>query len=106
MNVLIVTESCFGNTRIVAEAIATGLRSGGAAVTAVTVVDAATAPSLDGVDLLLVGAPTHSMGLPSPATRGQAQAKGGRPPAAGVGEWLTSLPSRTARAEQWGAALS
>lgn len=44
------------------------------------------------MDLLLVGAPTHSMGLPGPATRRQAESKGGRPPTSGVAEWLEALP--------------
>ncbi len=91
MDVRIVVESCFGNTVRVAEAVAAGLRSRGATV---TVVDAATAPAPDGVDLLLVGAPTHNMGLPGPASRRQAEAAGGRPPTTGVAEWLATLPPR------------
>jgi flavorubredoxin len=94
MNVLVVIESCFGNTLRVADAVAAGIRSGGATV---TVVDAALAPAPDGVDLLLVGAPTHSMGLPGPASRRQAQTKGGRPPVIGVAEWLDALPSQQGR---------
>ncbi|MDG4752606.1 flavodoxin domain-containing protein [Micromonospora sp. WMMD718] len=90
MNVLIVTESCFGNTSRVADAVAAGLRSTGAEV---TVAEAAAAPALDGVDLLLVGAPTHNMGLPGPASRRQAAMKGGSPAATGVTEWLDRLPT-------------
>jgi flavorubredoxin len=91
MDVLIVTESCFGNTRRVAEHVADGLRSAGATV---TLVDAAQAPAAPAVDLLLVGAPTHNMGLPRPASRQQAQSTGGRAPVAGVAEWLAALPRR------------
>ncbi|MGY4856418.1 flavodoxin family protein [Cryobacterium sp. AP23] len=91
MNVLIVTESCFGNTAQVADAIATGLRSRGALV---TMVDAASAPDPDGVDLLLVGAPTHSMGLPGPVSRRQAAVKGGRAAVTGVAEWLDAVPAQ------------
>ncbi|WP_448058549.1 flavodoxin family protein [Cellulomonas hominis] len=91
MDVRIVVESCFGNTARIAEAVAAGLRSRGATV---TVVDAASAPAPDGADLLLVGAPTHNMGLPGPASRRQAEAAGGRPPVTGVGEWLAGLPRR------------
>lgn len=90
MNVLIVTESCFGNTARVADAVAAGLRSRGVEV---TVVDAASAPAPEGVDLLLVGAPTHAMGLPGPGSRRQAETKGARPPASGVAEWLDALPA-------------
>ncbi|MGA5301845.1 flavodoxin family protein [Nucisporomicrobium flavum] len=95
MNVLIVTESCFGNTARVARAVAAGLRSKGAEV---TIAEAAAAPALDGVDLLLVGAPTHNMGLPGPASRGQAATKGGNPPATGVAEWLDRLSGFGGRA--------
>ncbi|MEV5988023.1 hypothetical protein AB0L85_23890 [Streptomyces sp. NPDC052051] len=89
MNVLVITESCFGNTSRVAEAIATGLRSRDATV---TVAAAASGPALDGVHLLILGAPTHNMGIPSPASRRQAREKGGQAPATGVAEWLEALP--------------
>lgn len=91
MNVLIITESYFGNTAKVADAVAVGLRSKGADV---TVAEAATAPALDGVDLLLVGSPTHNMGLPGPASRKQAATKGGHPAVTGVAEWLDTLPAK------------
>ncbi len=89
MKVLIVIESCFGNTSRVADAVGVGLRSAGAEV---TVAEAAAAPTLERVDLLLIGAPTHNMGLPGPASRRQAAAKGGNPAATGVAEWLDRLP--------------
>jgi flavorubredoxin len=73
----------------VAEHVAEGLRSRGAAV---SVVDAAEAPRPDHVDLLLVGAPTHNMGMPRPGSRQQATASGGREAVAGVAEWLSALP--------------
>lgn len=88
MNVLVITESYFGNTSRVAEAIATGLRSRNATV---TVAAAASAPALDGVDLLILGSATHNMGLPSPASRRQARDKGGQAPDTGVAEWLEAL---------------
>lgn len=89
MKVLIVTESCFGNTAKVARAVHDGLVSCGATVTSV---DAAQCPSVHDVDLLVVGAPTHAMGLPKASTRRQAQAQGARPAAPGVAEWLATLP--------------
>ena len=85
MNVLIVVASCFGNTAKVADAVAAGLRSRGAAV---TVVDAASAPAPVGFDLVCVGAPTHNLGLPTPRSRAAAVERGGRAPASGVAEWL------------------
>ncbi len=89
MNILIVTESCFGNTARVAEAVAAGIESKGDAV---TIADAASHPDPSGADLLLVGAPTHNMGLPGPGSRKQARNKGGHPEDTGVAEWLEALP--------------
>lgn len=91
----IVYESMFGNTRLVAEAIAEGL---GDAVT-VTVLRVKDAPeAFADVDLLLVGAPTHVHGLSRPSTRTEAatwsddpdRSLALEPDAEGIGvrEWL------------------
>ncbi|MEV4376647.1 flavodoxin domain-containing protein [Streptosporangium sp. NPDC049644] len=90
MRVVVVTESCFGNTSQVAEAIIEGLRSGGATVEAVS---ADSAPPSLSADLVLVGAPTHNMGLPSSASRSQAAQKGGSAPSSGVREWIDRVDS-------------
>ncbi|GAB3058039.1 flavodoxin family protein [Sediminivirga luteola] len=90
MKALIVIETCFGNTEQIAHAIADGLRTGGADI---EVIQAADAPTPQGFDLLLVGSPTHSMGLPKAATRHQARAKGGHPNDTGIAEWLDALTS-------------
>ncbi|QAY70749.1 flavodoxin family protein [Xylanimonas protaetiae] len=89
MRALIVVETCFGNTEQVAHAIAAGLRSRGADVEVAAAVDA---DDVLGRDLLVVGSPTHSMGLPGAATRRQARAQGGHPHDTGVSEWLDTLP--------------
>jgi flavorubredoxin len=94
MDVRIVTESCFGNTRRVAEHVAEGLRSRGATVTLADAAEAADVPQPGQVDLLLVGAPTHNMGLPKAWSRQQATATGGRAAVTGVVEWLDALPRR------------
>jgi len=89
VSALVVYESCFGNTGIVAEATAEGLREAG--VDDVRLVSAHEAPDTipDGVTLLVVGAPTHSWGLPQPGSRGQAAQQGAPAPAAsGVKEWI------------------
>ena len=62
MKAVIIYESMFGNTRAVADAIAAGLRTEGEA-TVVAAADAGKA-DLGGVDLLVVGGPTHVHGLP------------------------------------------
>jgi hypothetical protein len=95
---LVVFESMFGNTRVVAEAIAAGLASG-AKVDLVEVADAPT--DIDpAVRLLVVGGPTHAFGLSRPATREQAAAQAGerlvsRGP--GLREWLATLGCTRAR---------
>jgi hypothetical protein len=103
MQALVVYESMYGNTRAVAEAIGRGL----AASCEVTVqqsadVDAAT---LAGVDLLVIGGPTHTWSMSRPATR-NAAAEAAADPASGlvvepgaagpgIREWLQSLQPPT-----------
>lgn len=94
MSVLIVVESLFGNTMVVARAVAAGLTSTGADVTVVRCVEApATIPA--GVSLLLVGAPTHNLHLPNRASRTQASERGaeqGDP--IGLAEWIATATPR------------
>jgi flavorubredoxin len=94
LRAVVVTESCFGNTSQVAEAIIEGLRSGGATVEALS---ADAAPPTLSADLVLVGAPTHNMGLPSSASRGQATQKGAGAPSSGVREWIDRVDSISGR---------
>ncbi|MEW1952400.1 flavodoxin/nitric oxide synthase [Terrabacter sp. NPDC080008] len=95
MNVLIVHESLFGNTRHVAEAIAEGVREGRApaSVSLVHVDDAPTTIG-DDVGLLLVGGPTHVFGMTRPGTREDAQTKGATPAREGVREWIEAVTPR------------
>jgi len=100
MRVLVIYESMFGATKAVAQAIAAGI-----AVDGETVVVRAcevTPEHLRGVDLVVVGAPTHIHGLPRPSTRrgtpGMVQKAGGdlvlepgADTASGVREWLAGL---------------
>ncbi len=87
---LIVTESYWGNTAAVAEAVADGLRKAG---TDTTVVAAADAPPVIGADitLVLIGAPTHNMSLPNPASRRIAASRGVDADHTGVQEWIGQL---------------
>ena len=88
MRALVVVESVFGNTRRIAEAISSGL----SAQIDVRLVDVAEAPTeLAGVDLVVVGGPTHAFGLSRAGTRQSAaqQAEDGLV-SSGIGlrEWL------------------
>ena len=67
MRALVVYESMYGNTHVVAGNVADGLRSTHE-VTLVPVAGA-TADLVAGADLLVVGGPTHMHGLSSAATR-------------------------------------
>lgn len=97
MTALIVTESLFGNTLAIAEAIAAGI----AAVTGrgtVKVVHASRAPAAvpAEVDLLVVGAPTHTLSMPNAGSRADAAGKGAIiEEQVGVREWiaLVALPA-------------
>ena len=102
MQVAVVYESLFGNTREVAEAIAEGIRAAApqAAVDCRETADAP--PGLGKADLLVVGGPTHFLGLPSARSRrlqhqledqgAWHHAEGEPPEPPGVREWLESLP--------------
>ena len=85
---LIIVESCFGNTRAIAEAVAAGLIEGGVEA---QMVDVAQAPGAlpEDLDLLVLAAPTHNRGLPTAATRAKAQAQAGAGGASqGISQWL------------------
>lgn len=82
-SVLIVVESCYGNTGRVAEAISAGLVRAGAHVEVGSAATAATAVG-PAVDLVLVGAPTHNAGLPTASTRAQTATPG----RLGLREWV------------------
>lgn len=91
MLALIVVESMFGNTREVADAVAEGMRS---AAGEVVVVDVARAPAAvpDGVELLVVGGPTHAFSMTRQSTREDALEKAHSSDEAraaiGIREWI------------------
>jgi hypothetical protein len=110
MNIAIVYESLFGNTREIGEAIAEGLKEGdpGAQVTVVPVART-TYEMIGNVDLLIVGSPTHIRRMPTTRTRvsgreslpedaitvkGRSAKRAGAIPS-GVREWLNGLPLST-----------
>lgn len=97
MNVAVVYESIYGNTRMIAEAIADGL--GGAPVVPVSRADA----ELAHPELLVVGGPTHMHGIASTRSRQMAveaahedvgthvEAEAAAGP--GLRAWLRDLPA-------------
>jgi flavodoxin-like protein len=109
VDITVVYESVFGNTRVIAEAIADGAREAGLdARVAVLEVAEATRDKIDGAALVVVGGPTHMRGMSKASTRQKAlesmeKAAAGDPggtkarPGAegpGVREWLDALPAQ------------
>jgi hypothetical protein len=93
MAVLVVFESMFASTQAVAEAIGAGLASAGHLVTVAEVGLAGEPRMRHRAELLVVGAPTHNRGLPSPTTRERAREGDVATvsPGDGVREWLETL---------------
>jgi len=100
MRGVVVYESMFGNTRRVAEMITHALAS--AMEVRLLRADAVVADDVQGIDLLVVGAPTHAWSLPRPNTRKGALDNVRRPgsdlvlepnadTSPGVREWLETL---------------
>ena len=91
MRSLVVYESWFGNTQRVAEKVALALQEEGQ-VELVSVDDPQ--PPLEGVDLLVVGGPTHVHGLSSRRSREGAIDQGGHGEAGiGVRGFIAKLPN-------------
>lgn len=109
MKVAIVYESLFGNTRLVADAIAAGAKEADpvAAVQVASTSEAGPAEVAD-ADVVIVGGPTHMLGMSRPSSRRQAfQAPDKQDPAeatpepsaagSGVREWLEGVPTARPR---------
>lgn len=101
MRALVVYESVFGNGRAIAEEVAAGLSttaSGEIVVVDVTSVEHAPVEVDRAIELVVVGAPNHAFGLPTPRSRQDARS---RAPDAmvstrGVREWLGQVTPRGA----------
>lgn len=92
---LLVYESMFGNTRSIAEAVADGLRS--CLPTELAEVGVAPTWIPEDVTLVVVGGPTHALGLSRPQTRQDAATRTSGPlvsPEIGLREWLIALNTR------------
>lgn len=104
MRAVVVYESMFGNTRLIAEQVAEGLRTGIGDVEVVPVAEADKA-QLAGADLLVVGGPTHVHSLSSVRSRKAAVTEpdrygGGAQPEPGAGgtglrEWFQGLSGQS-----------
>jgi len=70
MQVCLVFESMFGNTRDIAEAVAAGLQQSRPDAT-ITLVNVLHAPTDPAADLLIVGGPTHAFSMSRPDTRAE-----------------------------------
>jgi hypothetical protein len=89
---LVIFESMFGNTQVIAQAVADGL----ARHLPVDLVEVGEAPAAVGADveLLVVGGPTHAFGLSRPGTRQSAAEQAGTGLVSariGLREWLGGL---------------
>jgi hypothetical protein len=99
MRAVVVYESMYGNTHLIADAIGAGLRT--AFDVSVIPVPQASAAVLDGADLVVVGGPTHVHGMSRASTRKAAVQAADKPAspltvepdALGLGlrEWFGSL---------------
>lgn len=101
MKAIVVYESLWGNTAAIARAIAEGL---GPEARALSTAEASSEVIAD-ADLLVAGAPVHSLGIPSGTTRKWAQTgglgPGGAPPDLShpmMRTWLYKLPKGHGRA--------
>ena len=95
MRVAIVYESMFGNTRLIAEAVAKGFVHGDVRVAPLA---EAGQDLLDWAELVVIGAPTHAHGMSRPSSRTSAAEMAAKPASGlalepyaggpGVREWL------------------
>jgi hypothetical protein len=123
MRAVVIYESMYGNTHVIAEAVGAGLREHGEVVV-VSVQHASEAIEAALPDLLVVGGPTHAHGMTRASTRQGAIDAAAKPeaelnvdpaaPGSGLREWFESLvtrenhlvPEEEERARRWGAALA
>jgi len=105
---VVVYESMYGNTHLVADAVADGLRSIDGVEAAAVAVSHASDDALAGADVVVVGGPTHVHGMSRPSTRKAAAQDAQKPdrelelePDAegdGLREWFDAVGGLPARA--------
>jgi len=106
MRAVVVYESMYGNTHLIAKAIGDGLAA--AYQVEVVPVDRADQHLLEHVDLVVVGGPTHAHGMSRAATREAAATEAHKPDSEltldpdaegpGLRDWFTALPTLHAKA--------
>lgn len=103
MKVVMVVESMFGHTQVLAESVADGLRDQDAEVVLLRAGDA-TDHALRGVDLLVLAGPTHALSMSRASTRADAVAQGADDEVAtsGIREWLATLDDEAPAGEDAG----
>ena len=99
MKAVVIYESMYGNTHLIANGVAEGLRSRGEVV--VVPVDEADGSLVESADLVVVGGPTHAHGMSRPSTRKGAVEAAEKPGSelvldpdaegAGLREWFEAL---------------
>ena len=104
MRAVVVYESMYGNTHLVADAIGAGLAQVAGTEVSVVPVAAATPEVVDRVDLLVVGGPTHVHSMASEASRRAAVVAAEKPESGltmdpdalgeGLREWFGELSRR------------
>ncbi len=109
MRAVIIYESMYGNTHLIAEAISRGLGPGNEAT--VVPVAMATRDLLGETDLVIVGGPTHVHGMSKETTREAAADQAAKRPGQltldadakgpGVRDWFGSLGQMSASAAAW-----
>ena len=106
MKALVVYESMYGNTHLIAEAIGDGMRDRADVI--VVPVGEATAAVLQDVDLVVAGGPTHAHGLSRPESRTAAVKAAEKPESTlevdpdaegpGLREWFTAIGDHAMKA--------
>ena len=106
MRAVVVYESMYGNTHLIADAVGAGLRT--ACDVSVVPVSQARPEVIADADLVVVGGPTHAHGISRPATRKAAIEAAGKPAGGltvepdalgpGLREWFGSLGGYRIRA--------
>jgi Flavodoxin len=106
MRAVVIYESMYGNTHLVADAIGDGLAA--AYPVDVVPVDRADRQMLEHADLIVVGGPTHAHGMSRASTREAAVADAHKPDSEltldpdaegpGLRDWFTALPTLHAKA--------